>query len=54
MTTGAAWKSANAGPNRIPRWVMLLPDAELRKIKIDMAQFKPQVVAKLREKAADL
>ena len=32
---------------------MLLPDAELRKIKIDMAQFKPQVVAKLREKAAN-
>ena len=53
MTTGAAWKSADAGPNRILRWVMLLPDAELRKIGIDMAQLKPQVVAKLREKAAN-
>ena len=52
MTTGASWKSEDAGPNRIPRWVMLLPDTELRKLDIDMAKFKPQVIAKLREKAA--
>lgn len=29
MTTGAAWKSAEAGPNRILRWVMLLSDGDL-------------------------
>ena len=52
MTTGAAWKSQDAGPNRILRWIMLLPDPELLGIGIDMAQLKPQVVAKLREKAA--
>lgn len=52
MTTGAAWKSEEAGPNRILRWVMLLPDDELLKYAIDMSKLKPQVVAKLREKAA--
>lgn len=52
MTTGAAWKSEDAGPNRILRWVMLLPDNELLGFGIDMAKLKPQVVAKLREKAA--
>jgi DraIII len=52
MTTGAAWKSEDAGPNRILRWVMLLSDAELKKDGINMAGLKPQVVAKLREKAA--
>jgi hypothetical protein len=53
MTTGAAWKSEEAGPNRILRWVMLLPDDELLKYGIHMAKLKPQVVRKLREKAAD-
>lgn len=53
MTTGAAWKSEEAGPNRILRWVMLLNDEELKKYEIDMTKLKPQVVAKLREKAAD-
>lgn len=52
MTTGAAWKSAEAGPNRILRWVMLLPDDELAGYGINMAGLKPQVVAKLRDKAA--
>lgn len=52
MTTGAAWKSTEAGPNRILRWVMLLPDEELLKYGINMAALKPQVVAKLRDKAA--
>lgn len=52
MTTGAAWKSEEAGPNRILRWVMLLPDAELARYNIRMDKLKPQVVAKLREKAA--
>jgi hypothetical protein len=31
---------------------MLLPDNELRRFEIEMAKLKPQVVAKLREKAA--
>jgi hypothetical protein len=52
MTTGAAWKSADAGPNRILRWVMRLSDEELLKFGIDMQSLKPQVVAKLRDKAA--
>ena len=29
MTTGAAWKSEDAGPNRILRWVMLESDETL-------------------------
>lgn len=53
MTTGAAWKSKDAGPNRILRWVMLLPDKELKKYGINMSELKPGVIAKLREKAAD-
>lgn len=52
MTTGAAWKSTEAGPNRILRWVMLLPDGDLTRFNIQMDKLKPQVVAKLREKAA--
>lgn len=51
-TTGAAWKSDDAGPNRISRWVMMLTDAELLSLGIDMSKFKPGIVAKLREKAA--
>lgn len=53
MTTGAAWKSEDAGPNRILRWVMLKSDEELAGLGIKMAKLKPQVVAKLREKAAE-
>lgn len=53
MTTGASWKSEDAGPNRIQRWAMLLSDLALQeKFGIDMSRLKPQVVAKLREKAA--
>jgi len=53
MTTGAAWPTSEAGPNRILRWVMLLDDSELlTKYEIDMSKMKPQVVAKLREKKA--
>lgn len=52
MTTGAAWKSADAGPNRIDRWVMLQDDASLLRYGVNMATLKPRVVAKLREKAA--
>lgn len=51
-TTGAAWKSDDAGPNRISRWVMLLSDEELAVLGIDMSALKPGVVAKLRDKAA--
>lgn len=53
MTTGAAWKSADAGPNRILRWVMELSDEQLLNYGIDMSMLKPGIVAKLREKAAD-
>lgn len=52
MTTGAAWKSEEAGPNRILRWVMLLPDDKLLEYGINMAALKPQVIDKLRDKAA--
>lgn len=53
MTTGASWKSDEAGPNRIIRWVMLLDDATLKTdFKLDMGKLKPGVVAKLRDKAA--
>lgn len=53
MTTGASWKSEDAGPNRIRRWTMLLSDeALLEQFSIDMSSLKPQVVSKLREKAA--
>jgi hypothetical protein len=52
MTTGAAWKSEDAGPNRILRWVMLLSDEELLEYDLDMEKLKPGVVAKLREKSA--
>lgn len=52
MTTGAAWASDDAGPNRILRWAMLESDQVLRRFGIDMASLKPGVVAKLREKAA--
>jgi len=53
MTTGAAWKSEEAGPNRILRWVMQLSDEDLLEYGINMSALKPQVVSKLREKAAD-
>ena len=52
MTTGAAWKSDDAGPNRILRWVMLLSDEELFDYGLDMSELRSGVVAKLREKAA--
>lgn len=52
-TTGAAWKSDDAGPNRIDRWVMMLPNDVLRdRFGINMDALKPTVQAKLREKAA--
>lgn len=51
-TTGAAWKSDDAGPNRIDRWVMLQSDAVLESYGLNMEALKQSVVAKLREKAA--
>jgi hypothetical protein len=52
-TTGAAWKSVDAGPNRIDRWVMLMSDKDLKEqFEIDLTAMKPSVQAKLREKAA--
>ena len=53
MTTGASWKSEDAGPNRIRRWIMLMSNEALQaQFSIDMSSLKPQVVSKLREKAA--
>lgn len=52
MTTGAAWKSEDAGPNRILRWVMLESDENLKRFDINMENLKEGVKAKLREKAA--
>jgi hypothetical protein len=52
-TTGAAWASDDAGPNRILRWAMLLSDEALLSFDINMTKLKPGVVAKLREKAAN-
>ena len=52
-TTGAAWRSDDAGPNRIDRWAMLLSDAELLEHDIDMEALSPGVQAKLRDKAAE-
>lgn len=51
-TTGAAWSSEDAGPNRIDRWVMLQSDETLLNYGINMAGLKPGVIAKLREKSA--
>ena len=52
MTTGAAWKSADAGPNRMPRWAASWEDADLIAAGIDVANLSDLVVAKVREKAA--
>ena len=52
MTTGASWKSTDAGPNRILRWVMLLSDEQLLELGVDMGSLRELVVAKLREKSA--
>ncbi|MDA7761042.1 hypothetical protein N8885_01030 [Aquiluna sp.] len=52
MTTGAAWASSDAGPNRILRWVMLMSDDELEFFDISMKSLSPIIQAKLREKAA--
>lgn len=51
-TTGAAWKSDVAGPNRIDRWVMLLDNEALLDFGIDVAAMKDTVQSKLREKSA--
>lgn len=52
-TTGAAWKSEVAGPNRIDRWAMLLSDKQLKKeYGIDLEAMKATVQSKLRDKAA--
>jgi hypothetical protein len=54
-TTGAAWKSAVAGPNRMDRWGMLpsLSDKVLKEnFNIDLVAMGPSVQSKLREKAA--
>lgn len=51
-TTGAAWASDAAGPNRIDRWVMLESDAVLLGYGINMLGLSTSVQNKLREKAA--
>lgn len=53
MTTGASWKSEDAGPNRILRWVVLLEDDVLEKeFGIPMSTFSELIKSKLREKGA--
>lgn len=52
MTTGAPWKSDEAGPNRILRYVMLLPDDQLIQLGVPIGDLDPSVIAKLRAKAA--
>lgn len=52
MTTGAPWKSDEAGPNRILRYAMLLSDAELGKLGVPLSGVEAHVVQKLRAKAA--
>lgn len=52
MTTGAAWASSDAGPNRILRWVMQMNDDALKDYDIDMTSLSPIIQAKLREKGA--
>lgn len=52
MTTGAPWKSDEAGPNRILRYAMLLSDAELAELGVPMHGLEEHVVRKLRAKAA--
>jgi hypothetical protein len=52
MTTGAAWASSDAGPNRILRWVILQGDEQLREFGINIESLSPIIQAKLRDKAA--
>ncbi|RTR25715.1 hypothetical protein LMT64_10090 [Deinococcus radiophilus] len=54
MTTGAAWKSSQAGPNRMPRYVAILDDdILLEKFNLDMQSLPEITRLKIREKAAD-
>lgn len=52
MTTGAPWKSDEAGPNRILRYAMLLSDEELTELGVPIANLDAGVVQKLRAKSA--
>ena len=52
MTTGAPWKSEEAGPNRILRYAMLLTDDELIALGIPMNTIDAGVIQKIRAKAA--
>jgi hypothetical protein len=52
MTTGAAWKSEKAGPNRILRWIALLPPDTLLKVSPEICSSDPSILIKLKEKAA--
>jgi hypothetical protein len=51
-TTGASWRSKDAGPNRIDRWAMLLSDSDLLGYDLDVEALSPGVQAKLRDKRA--
>lgn len=54
MTTGASWGSEDAGPNRMPRYVAILNDEDLKdKFGLDLSGLSDVVKAKIREKAAD-
>ncbi len=51
-TTGAAWRSEDAGPNRILRWAVMLDDKELLTYGPNLGGLRNVIRRKLREKAA--
>ena len=51
-TTGAAWDSDDAGPNRILRWAVMLEDKELLAYGLDLGGVSDVIRRKLRQRAA--
>lgn len=51
-TTGAAWRSEEAGPNRILRWAVMLDDKELLAYGLDVRGLSDVIRKKLRQRAA--
>ena len=51
-TTGAAWRSDDAGPNRILRWAVMLDDTELLSYGLDLRGLSDVIRRKLRQRAA--
>ena len=52
MTTGAPWKSDEAGPNRILRYAMMLSDRDLIRLGVPIQGLEDHVIQKLRAKSA--